>query len=263
MLPLTREPGESADVIEDERERLCRDVAPVRRGGRQSSVSGRWAELRRWALRALIAGSLAVGGGGPLHAQDSGATTAPETFLGSGTAVAAVERVPVAPHRTVALPVPTVAERRASLARSGVDAGRAGTPGPRPPLEIVGVGRDLGELMSGPLAIAPASWVRLADGGLATALSVASRGAMALRLQLRIRGAPDGLAVRVYDPARPAGTVQAVPGVLPGPAGEWASVWTPTVPGEVVAVEFYLAPGVEPDGLEVEIPRASHFDGAH
>ena len=170
--------------------------------------------------------------------------------------------MPVAPHRTVALPVPTDAERRAFLARSGeVDAGGARTPGLRPPLEIVGFGRDLEELNSGPLTIASAAWVRLADGGLATAVSVASPGAVALRLQLRIRGAPVGLAVRAYDPAQPDATAHAVPSAVPDPTREWASVWAPTVPGEVAAVEFRLPPGVLPDGLEVEIPRVSHFDG--
>ena len=237
------------------------DVVQVRRGACRSLLSGRCAELRRCATGALIAGSLAVGGDGPLRAQDSAAATVPETFLGSGAAVAAVEWVPVALHRTVALPVPTDAERRAALARSGVAAHRAGIPGPRPPLEVVGFGRDPGELKSERLTMSSASWVPLADGGLATALAVASRGAVALRLQLRIRGAPDGLAVRVYDPARPAETVESVLGVVAGAARGWSSVWAPTVPGEMAAVEFRLPPGVEPDGLEVEIPLVSHFDG--
>ena len=245
-------------------------VSPARRAmtlGSSSLAAGPWRAGRpaRVAVGALVCGLAWGVFGASAGAQDPPATSVVSgTFRGSALAEAtgaasraSPERTPITPQVTFELPAPTAAgpatmRRKVAGVPGSAGVGGGTSDGMRPKLQI-GIGRDLG----GP-DVAALRWVPLADGGLAAALSVASGSARSVRLQLRIRGAPAGLAMRVYDPQSPAATVAAIPRRQLADDAE-VTVWTPTVAGEEAAVELYLPPGVSQDGLEVGIPRLSHL----
>lgn len=164
-------------------------------------------------------------------------------------------REPLAPQFVYRLPAPVRTGRSRAGAAGGED-------GPKLPVLQVGFGRDLGQLLGGVLADGvPLRWMPAPDGGLATALGVASPGAKALRLRLVMERVPRGLEVRVYDAAGTVATLAPVPTQqMPAGEGGSADLWTPTVPGELATVELYLPPGVAPGGLKVSIPALSHFE---
>ncbi|MFT7287419.1 MAG: lysyl endopeptidase, partial [Halieaceae bacterium] len=126
------------------------------------------------------------------------------------------------------------------------------------------------------------SWRRLPDGAHAGTLEVASEQAMALRLGLLVVGLPKGTRLSFYSPDDRAGTsgntardaalarVDTVPGddILAALAANAAqgergpdarTYWSPLVEGERLAMEVYLAPGVEPAQLRVRARRLSHL----
>ena len=196
-------------------------------------------------------------------------------------------RAPASPQREFALPEPTAGEIRQARSEQAppeeappeaggasaapTDAVRARIPtssefddptagAAKPRRHQVGIGRDFIRLTGAEPRSNALKWQRQPDGGLALALAVRSRGAKALRAQIDLRGVPAGLQVRVFDPAAPATTLVAVPAPLlvPDPNGA-ATVWTPTVGGDTLAVELYLPPGTPSAGLRATIPRLSHL----
>ena len=107
-------------------------------------------------------------------------------------------------------------------------------------------------------------WQSTAGGGQVATFEVVSPGAAGLRAQLVFQAAPAGTEVRVYDPAAPATTTEVVPLTAEWreeqAAGGSATVWTPTVAGDSLAVEFYLPRGAKQGDLRFSVPRVSHLD---
>ena len=104
----------------------------------------------------------------------------------------------------------------------------------------------------------------MADGGQVATFELVSPGAAGLRAQLVFEAAPARTEVRVYDPNAPATTTEVVPLTATWreelAAGRTAAVWTPTVFGDELAVEFYLPRGVKKSDLRFSVPRVSHLD---
>ncbi len=245
--------------------------------------------LRLPGLVVVLLGAAAALCTATAHAQASGdagaeqefLTIPTETFLPAGRrdddAGRAVRlRAPLAPQRVFELPAPTRSEQLGADAAAGAratarsppgvagDAGRAAaTDQAAPVLKVyrTGIGRDLGQLPGGVPDTSALDWVATPDGGLATALAVVSKGAVAVRVRLVIRAPPRGLEVRVYDAAGTPATVESVPAhQMTATAGGSVEVWTPTVPGETMTVELYLPPGTAPGALEVSVPTLSHLE---
>lgn len=169
------------------------------------------------------------------------------------TGPAAQPREPLAAQLVYRLPAPMRAER------SRTD--DADADGPMVPVQQVGIGRDIAQRIGTVPDSTALQWVSTTDGGLATAVGLASPGAQALRVRLVIEGAPRGLDVRVYDAAATPETVAAVPAhQLPAVEGGSSDLWTPTVSGEAATVELYLPPGTAAGDLKVSIPVLSHLD---
>jgi rubredoxin len=95
-----------------------------------------------------------------------------------------------------------------------------------------------------------------------------SPGAQALRLGLRVLAMPDGATLRFYAPG--VELVQEIAGAEvkaslgrnfdAGEVGEEAETfWSPVIEGDAVTLEIALPASVEPDELEIALPRLSHL----
>ena len=156
---------------------------------------------------------------------------------------------------TVVLPPVRTQERSAGLA------GDDGTPSPGP--AIVGFGRDLGSLRGAAVGPQDLVWESTPEGGAAATVAIVSPGAAALRAQLLLTAPPPELEVGFYDPRDPERTVTWVPHdelrATHSGADGGLVYWSPIVPGERIAVAFYLPPGASRK-VVVSIPRVSHLD---
>ena len=193
-----------------------------------------------------------------------------EEYLGDPGSDASVQRQRAAPRddarargsittpppRKFQLPPPTADER---------DDDEAPADGlPTPTVYRVGFGRSFEDHDVEVPDQAALRWRSMAGGGQVATFELVSPGAAGLRAQLVFQSAPAGTEVRVYDPDAPATTTEVVP-----LTAEWreelatggaASVWTPTVAGDLLAVEFYLPRGAKQGDLRFSVPRVSHLD---
>ena len=253
------------------------------RVGRSCDAAGGRRLLRLPGLVAVLLGAAAAfcTATAQAGAEQEFLTIPTETFLPAGrrdddAGGAVRSRAPLPPQRVFELPAPTRSEQLGADAADGAratarspprvagDAGRAeATDQAALFLKVsrVGIGRDLGQLPGGVPNASALDWVTTPDGGLATALAIVSKGAVAVRVRLVIRAPPRGLEVRVYDAAGTPATVESVPAhQMTATAGGSAEMWTPTVPGETTTVELYLPPGTAPGALEVSVPTLSHLE---
>ena len=156
-----------------------------------------------------------------------------------------------APERVHSLPPPSASERDADSDRV------AG-----PMVRELGFGRSFAaQGMEVPDA-GGLSWRPTDGGGMTATFAVASPGAAAVRGRLVFEALPPGAEVRAYAP-RAGGEVAYVPlnAVREALAANGpGSLWTPTVRGETLGIELYLAPGGKPEDLRVSLPVVSHFD---
>jgi len=123
----------------------------------------------------------------------------------------------------------------------------------------IGARRDLAadlESASGP---APGShWERAADGGFVTRIAVASPGALALRLGIRLAAAPAGAELRFR------GTTATVVGPIPALTALDAThdqgvYWSPVTEGGLQTVELWIPAGADPARVKLEAEAASHL----
>ena len=135
---------------------------------------------------------------------------------------------------------------------------------PTPNVYRVGFGRSFEDHRVAVPDQAALRWRSTAGGGQVAPFELLSPGAAALRAQLVFEAAPAGTEVRVHDPDAPATTTEVVP-----LTAEWreelatggaATVWTPTVTGDALAVEFYLPRGARKGDLRFSVPSVSHLD---
>lgn len=159
----------------------------------------------------------------------------------------------VRPGRVVRLPEPRAAERN-----------DPGAGQPETAVREIGFGRDLSMIGLNPVDQGDLVWHSLSNGGQAAAVSIVSPGAAALRAELVFRALPDGVEVRVYAGSEEAGSGWPAP--LPedirakvSAEGSY-SMWTPTVTGESLTIEFFLPRGARRAGLTVSIPLISHIE---
>ena len=161
------------------------------------------------------------------------------------------------PPRKFRLPPPTADERD--------DDEEPPTDGqPTPNVYRVGFGRSFEDHRVAVPDQAALRWRSTAGGGQVATFELLSPGAAALRAQLVFEAAPAGTEVRVHDPDAPATTTEVVPLTAEWreelAAGGSAPVWTPTVVGDSLAVEFYLPRGAKQRDLRFSVPRVSHLD---
>ena len=114
---------------------------------------------------------------------------------------------------------------------------------------------------------ASARWHALPDGRHAAAWRISSPGALGLRLQLRVLRLPDDATLRFFPPG--AEPVQGVSGAAinaslrqdaeAGASGEAAQrYWSPLIQGDTLTLEIELPAGVDPQAVQIALPRLSH-----
>ena len=102
-------------------------------------------------------------------------------------------------------------------------------------------------------------WTDLADGGVVGALTVASPGAVAVRLALMAQ-LPAQAEIRFFRPDAPAGRFRVVAAedfhVLPD--GELEPLWSPVVAGDAIGVEVTLPSLAARAGFSLRFDKVSH-----
>lgn len=135
------------------------------------------------------------------------------------------------------------------------------------PLQI-GVPRPVPALEAHDATRSWLGWQSLPDGGIVAALSIASPGAVAIRLGLHIIAMPASALVRFYSAA--GDEVFEVTGreILDtiarnreaGESGADAhTFWSPAIEDATGVLEIELAPGVQPAELRIAVPTISHL----
>jgi hypothetical protein len=94
------------------------------------------------------------------------------------------------------------------------------------------------------IALASLPWLNLQDGSLAARLTVTSATAAAIRVQLEVRGAPDGIEARFRGMAGNGQIFAAGARNLMREGG----YWSPILDGDTGAIELRLPPGAVPAG---------------
>jgi hypothetical protein len=136
-----------------------------------------------------------------------------------------------------------------------------------PPRQI-GVKREILALKSASAAREQLDWQPRPDGGHIAAIAVASPGAAAIRLGVRVFGLPAQALVRVRAPGDDTAIVfegreivslialNLAAGELGEEAHDW---WSPTIEGEEAVLEIILPAGVKPKDVDIAVPRISHL----
>jgi lysyl endopeptidase len=139
---------------------------------------------------------------------------------------------------------------------------RPGTP------RKVGFGRDIAALATAAAMASHLNWQDTAEGGRITAITIALPQATGARLGVLVSRLPKAAILRVSPMA--SGTVFEISGqvmletlqrnVDGGDESVAArTFWTPYVQGEQATLEVELPPGVDPDALEIAMPRVTQF----
>lgn len=165
---------------------------------------------------------------------------------------------PGAPARRVALPEPSAAER-ASLNARNASASAAGAKA---------------SILKGPLALAfpraiPAgsemialdqlNWHALADGSRAAKIEVASPGAAALRVALKLTATDPGVSLRFAGNGPRAQVFGPVPAnAVAGDTARFGRFWSPVLEGDVATLEIAVEPGIGIPAAVLTIAGISH-----
>lgn len=209
----------------------------------------------------------------------SGAAGFGRCLLVAAALVAALASAPVAlaegrsvgsaKRDALAAPVPASARQATRLdylavepglriALATPDAGRV-APAPaagRPPR--IGFHRPLPAGFQGELA-GRLDWAELADGGVVGSLTVASPGAVAIRLAL-LAQLPAQAEIRFFNPAEPTRRFRVVTArdfhVLPD--GELEPLWSPVVEGDALGLEVTLPSRAARVGFSLRLDKVSH-----
>jgi lysyl endopeptidase len=135
------------------------------------------------------------------------------------------------------------------------------------PLQV-SFGRDVPQAQSAALTQQVLNWQASATGGKAAAISISSTGAKALRIGLLVTKLPESATLRFYSQG------SAMTYVVSGKevrkvlaqnldAGDSSDAgrtfWGPVIDGAEGTIEIALPAGVSPDGVEIALPKVSHF----
>ena len=200
-----------------------------------------------WVVAAALIGALALG---PVALADG-------RSVGSAKREAVAAPVPTVPHRATRLDYLAVEPGlRIALARPGAERLAPPAAAGRPPR--IGFHRALPARYRGELA-GRLNWTELADGRVVGALTVASPGAVAVRLAL-LAQLPAQAAIRFFQPDGPARRFRVVTAgdfhVLPD--GELEPLWSPVVAGDAIGVEVTLPSRAVRAGFSLRLDKVSH-----
>ncbi|HEY2628297.1 MAG TPA: hypothetical protein VGI57_04185, partial [Usitatibacter sp.] len=145
---------------------------------------------------------------------------------------------------------------------------KASTRAPMGAPQQVGFARDVPGLADGVSNVSSLQWTTLDSGARVAAFSIASPGAAALRVALRVKAIPSGTLVRFYAPG--AGPVHEVSAeeiqetigrnLRAGDLSEKAlRYWSPVIEGSTAVVEIELPRGSMPAHLDLSAPQISHL----
>ncbi|MDR2032676.1 MAG: InlB B-repeat-containing protein [Azoarcus sp.] len=132
----------------------------------------------------------------------------------------------------------------------------------------IGFAREVPALKNAAATSAQLAWQVQADGGQAAAISLASPGALGVRLGVRIFGLPEDAVFRIHAPgeaeafeARGAEILDLLEAnAASGDRDEDASTWwTPVIDSEEAVLEIILPPGASPGAVEIALPTLSHL----
>jgi hypothetical protein len=165
---------------------------------------------------------------------------------------------PGAPALRVALPAPTDAERASLKARNAAPAASAGK----------------STKLKGPLALAfprsvPAGsaaialdrlpWQPVGDGSRAARIEVASPGAAALRVALKLAALDPGITLRFSGSGARAGVFGPVPAnTVAEDTSRFGVFWSPVLEGDVATLEIHVEAGVRVPAQTLTIAQVSH-----
>ncbi len=159
------------------------------------------------------------------------------------------------PYPLIELPPVSDAEREAERQRAEASTRFLAHP--------VGFGRDVPGRYAERVSADDLYWDPAAHGGQVSVLGLRSPGAQALRVLLSIDALPEGAELRFYNPENPDGAVGPIGAdeALADRVGEGAALyWSPIVAGDAVAIEIYLPPQAQSEGLKLGVPLISHLD---
>lgn len=163
-------------------------------------------------------------------------------------------RVDGAPARRVELAKPAASELRRLVELNGGDSAIA-SPG-RP--QFIGFGRDV-PAGARVVALDAAAWTSAAEGMRTLRVEVASPGAAALRVAIRLPAMPPGATVR-FAAAGDTATRYAVPASeVAGATLQFGEYWSPVIDSERVAIEIDMPADARVAGATLEIARLSHL----
>jgi len=187
---------------------------------------------------------------------------AAESLRVSGETYHTQQTAPAAPAR-----LRSVAVRTSRMARGRPMSMDLGSPSVQ---ELAPLNRSNSRLRPYPIGVSRAipalpdvadwAWSALPDGGQAAAFELISRQASRIRVLIQANALPDGVEIRVFDPADP--------GHVRGPfhnrdfqplGSHPAALWTPSLPGESLGLELYAPPGIDPGSIRLSFPRLSHL----
>jgi hypothetical protein len=210
---------------------------------RQITTAARLAAATLWAVSQLAV------------AQGSGAITSvpPATYPGAPSlkSAAMIPAIANAPARRIDLAAPTAALVSALKARNAITHTVEGDKGR--PLAI-GYGREVPPAARR-IVLADLTWVATGDGNRAARIEVASPGAAALRVALRLPAQAPALSVRFVGTAATA-TVFG-PDVFDSAKASGVQ-WSPVLAGDTAIIELKIPDGTALEDAVLEIPRVSH-----
>jgi hypothetical protein len=237
-----------------------------RQEGRQPPPTTGGSRLWQWALvLAVFVVSPTLGAAGQQEQQRRNVRVPGEEFVPFGADARVQINAPLRQdYLTSGVPLGITLPGVSETERARIPA-----PDPEGPVRI-GFGREIPERYRDHAPATGLRWNRTPDGGLATALSVTSPGAQALRIAMAFRRIPDGAEVRFFDWLEP----QTVWGPIAredlAPAtskdrgergGQRAEpYWSPVMEGDSVGVEIYLPPGTNPEALAFTLEGVSHLE---
>jgi lysyl endopeptidase len=132
----------------------------------------------------------------------------------------------------------------------------------------IGFGRDVPQLGSAADTAAHLQWQNTPQAGKIAAISITSPQAVGIRLGILVRRLPAEATVRFYSQGAEAAyeisgreVLESIQrNLVAGDSGDDAlTYWSPLIEGEEATLEIELPPGINPDRVEIAIPRVSHF----
>lgn len=190
-------------------------------------------------------------------AQGSGNITAvPPAAYAGPSALKSTAATPLSdgPAHRIVLAPPAPDAAASMKARNDRSAAKTPADGDKGRPLAIGYGRDVA-FTARRIVLADLDWVAGADGGRSARIEIASPGAAALRVALRLSAPTAGLTVRYAGVAAKAAVFGAYP------ANSLASSdlhWSPVLAGDTAIIELRAAANASLAGLVLEVPRVSH-----